>query len=250
MSTTISLNVKSIIFDHDETLANNGFKSDGSAFVWAVQEVQPELADVCNSLMKNNPDWRSWNRYEFFRRLLILAEVRNTSSFNYDELESDNEISRLATSFSKIVVEKTIENGLYDGVLETLRLLNKKGLRMCIVSGTTHSDILKITTKSGVVEYMSGVYGFGWSKNSQGEGLGKEDAYKDILAKDNIPPEYRVVVGDGISDKKLAEHIGCEFIGIPREHTNGWGPITNKSGIQECDDMLLIDSVTRLPQIL
>ena len=249
MVAEFKLNKKSIIFDHDETLADNGFKSDGSAFIWTVQKVWPELMDACYFLMEDNSDWRSWNRYEFFRRLLISAGVRNASSFN-NNIENDSDVLKLATPFSKIVVEKTIENGLYDGVLETLCLLSKKGLRMYIVSGTTHGDILEIAGKSGVAEYMSGVYGFGWSKNLQGEGLGKNDAYKDILNRDGVLPRYRIVVGDGVSDKRLAKYIGCDFIGIPRKHTNDWGPITNKSGIEKHGDIFLIDSVTRILHIL
>ncbi len=250
MFVKFKMDKKSIIFDHDETLANNNFKSNGDGFVWAIQDVQPDLISACYDFMDNNPDWRSWNRYEFFRRLLIFAGVRTVSSFNNVKLKNDRDIVRFTTSFSKIVVKKTIENGLYDGVLDTLRLLNDKGIYMYVVSGTSHNDILQITEKNGVAEYMSGVYGFGWSKNSKGDGLGKEDAYEDILLNDDISPEQRMVVGDGYSDQKLAAYIGCDFVGIPREHTNNWGPISSVNGIQANDDMVLVDSVTRLPKLL
>lgn len=250
MNALQQMTVKSIIFDYDETLADNSFKSTGEGYLWTVQAVSPDLADVCVRLMNENQDWRTWNRYEFFRRLLILGNLRQLGSFDEERLKEDADIARLAEAFSCIVVEKTIESGLYEGVIETLELLASSGISMYVVSGTAHADILEITTANGIQKIVQGVYGFGWSTDSTGIGLGKEEAYADIFSNDAIAPEYRMVVGDGFADRALAEYIGCRFVGLPRTYTNNWPEVNSDDGLSVYGDMVLIDSVARLKYLV
>ena len=60
---------------------------------------------------------------------------------------------------------------------------------------------------------MTGIYGASWSK---------EDAIRDVLARERLAPSDAIFVGDTVEDQKSATRAGVAFIG--RDSGKPFGP--------------------------
>lgn len=243
--------IRLVIFDQDETLVNNGFKSNGAAFLWALNG-DYELQSVFLDIMLTDPTWRNYNRFEMFRQILVRAgRWKDPEDASDESWKEHPDMLSLTDDFSKIVRRESIRCGLYPDVLEALSSLQASGIEMHVVSGAAHEDVVAIATALGSAEFMQGIYGFGW-RSLSGTGLDKEAAGEHILAgrPDLDVASQVVMVGDGASDVRLARHIECRFVGIPRAFTNTWEAVAHPSGIEFREDMVCINDVSRLPELL
>lgn len=131
--------------------------------------------------------------------------------------------------FGVSVREGVVRIGLFPDAKTVLSELHAEGYAMYVISMTTQRDLEYIAEQLDVAGYFRALYGVPGTK--------PEHAAK-IQALESA--EKYVVIGDGEGDKKLAEHLGVQFIGIANRW-NGWKPNS---------DFLVIDSVAKLHEHL
>lgn len=199
-----------LLFDWDGVIA------DSNDFKWTkawneVFENESQKKAVANRL--STPEGRGLGRFELIKQ--VLEETSPT-----DSLES--EINRYAKKFSQVTKAGVVRAGLFAGAKETLENLLEDGYCIYTISGTQEEDLKYIVEQLGIADLFCGIFGHPLDKFSQ---------FKKITAQESTASgKNYTVIGDGLSDMKLAEQINCKFIGISNKW-NGWSEDKNMKKI-------------------
>ena len=140
-------------------------------------------------------------------------------------------VNTYAEKYNNIVQSSILEQGLFAGVLETLKKLKAAG-NILFINSMTPTDVLQKTVASlGIAQFFEEMYG---------APTNKADNLRAIMERTGITHEGLVFIGDGDSDREAAKIVGCPFVGI-LSTWNGWHnkPFSLIAGLTELPDVLL-----------
>jgi len=139
-------------------------------------------------------------------------------------------VEACANEYNDIVQEGIVETGLFSGVYNTLKELTKN--HTLYLNSATPTIALKESVDAlAIGEFFADVCG---KPQSKAENL------KEIITREHADLDTVLFVGDGEADRKAAEEIGCQFVGIP----NKWNSWRDDSGFP------LIKDVAALPAFI
>jgi len=183
--------MKNVFFDFDGTLADtrrgiiNGYNYafDKIGLPRASEEmllmnIGPPLKEVLRNLAPDEPEER-------IDRLAVLYREYYSSDGLY-ELE------------------------FFDGIRDMLECVDRKDVRLRILSSKPTAFIENILNRYGYMKYFDGIDGvsLGYSNKS------KKERLKDRMTSEGLDPADCIVVGDREEDLNAARHCGAEFIGV------------------------------------
>ncbi|WP_298553460.1 HAD family hydrolase [uncultured Algibacter sp.] len=183
---------KAIIFDLDGTLVNS----------------IADIADAMNVVLaeRNYPiyDYKTYKTFvgSGVKSLVIKA----LPDMAHKQSEIDECLLNMMQVYSKNCTNKTMP---YDGILELLDTLNKKEIKLSVLSNKVDS-LTKKVSKALLPEYLSPVLGL------------KEEALKKpnpkvalhICKELNVNPEETIFVGDTNADIQTAINANMKAIGV------------------------------------
>lgn len=182
--------MKAIFLDFDGVIVQSlALKAD--AFAKLFEEFGTE---VVKKVLKHHLENGSITRYE--KICYYYSEFLNK------EL-TDDELNKIADSFSSIVLEKIIALPFVDGVIEFLEK-NHKDIALYIISATPQFELDIIVKKKGISKYFKGIYGTTGSKI---------DIFNKIIRENRYDKKNVIYVGDCLSDYDIAKETGITFIG-------------------------------------
>ena len=201
--------IKSIIFDWSGTLSNN---------IHAFKQ-------VCDVIFT-----------KFGRELISIEEIQ--ANFDIPYMKFWNKyIPELSKEEQNKLYEETIhkaDNALvYDGVLEVIQELNKKGIQLFVVSSDYKSKII-----SEAKEYKI----FHFFKEIIFEIHEKEHALLKLIKKHNLDINQTIYVGDTSGDIYAGKKAGLKTAGI------SWG-FQNKEKLAQAKPDFLIDDIKEIKKI-
>ena len=117
---------------------------------------------------------------------------------------------RIATSFYGEFRERTKEPLLFDGVEDLIKKLDKKGIKMAILSNSAKKYILTTLEQYKLKNYFSTILGAAEVRKVKPdpEGLLK------ILEIEKVKPKEALFIGDMISDTDAGKNAGIKTIAI------------------------------------
>lgn len=211
-----------ILWDWDGVIANsNSWKWEGGAWEQALYE-EKSLAEIMAGILEEDAE-KKLTRFDLVEKMLVLAKEKG--------IEPQHSSDEYTDAFGKALQEGYLTIGLFDGVKEVLRELHELGHRMYVISAASQEDLETTAPKLGIDKYFISLNGL----------PGKKIEHADkIRSKEGSDTSY-VVIGDGEGDRKLAEHIGCRFIGVVNEW-NSWG--------EEKQKFLTVSDIREIPKAL
>lgn len=204
---------KIIIWDFDGVIVDSiGYKYDD---IWAdVFEGEEDRRQSVLAYLKTE-EGKSVNRYG------LIAHALGVTGSD-EEIKAHPEVKKYAERYRGAAVNGVAKIGMFEGAAEVLKGLFDTGHPMYIVSGGgSDEDLKEVTKQLSIDQYFKGIFGFG-EIHMPLVSFGKWENYKRVskIEGANDPKQY-VVIGDGGSDYRLAQEIGCDFIAMPTEW-NKW----------------------------
>ena len=176
----------------------------------------------------NTPEGKKMNRYELMREALVHFGDKTLEGISREELADHPLMQEYGKRYAGGSVPGIVKTGLFPDSKRVLQELSDDDYPMYIISTSKHEDLQTITEALQVDHYFKLRLGFGWppfiERKSEGEagGYDKYESFKEVAAREGTEdPARYVVIGDGSSDHKLAQQIGCRFIALATRW-NGW----------------------------
>ena len=138
---------------------------------------------------------------------------------------SDEELNELCSTFSDLVLQKTLDAPWIAGVQDFLES-NYKDNDFFIISGIPQDELDFIVSKRGLKKYF---------KEVQGSPKSKVDSIKDIVSRYYYRPPQTLYIGDSLSDWVDAQLAGINFLGLTSEPKFPNGTKTIKDFTGELD---------------
>ena len=189
---------KLILFDFDGTIVDsNNIKELG------FQQVYENYGNNKKKLIidyhRKNTGLSRFKKFEYINRKFLKIE--------YNEKIGQN----LSNKFSNCVVNEIVKAPYIKGALEFLEK-NYENLAIYLFSATPLNELKVILNKKKIKSYFREIFGAPEDKNS---------IFLKIINKTGINKDNILIVGDSISDFKVAEKFGVDFIGVgnlPHNH--------------------------------
>ncbi len=143
-----------------------------------------------------------------------------------DQALDQQQLQKLGKQFSSLVLEGVIQAPYIQGALESLKLLQEKGVPAFVVSGTPHEEMQVIVQQRELTPYFTEVHGSPRSKT---------EIVKELLGRYQCTPEQCLFIGDALADYTAAVNTGTRFLGIK-----------SSSGAVSFPDGALVSPVVRL----
>lgn len=121
---------------------------------------------------------------------------------------TDSVEDMLAAEFSKITVQRVAACAFVKGALDFLKVMSER-LPLYVASAVPVADLKAIIDKKGITGYFTKVYGFPPTT--------KEEAIKDILARESIASGEVLYIGDSLEDLRVSRESGVVFIARQNE---------------------------------
>lgn len=102
------------------------------------------------------------------------------------------------------------ECSVYEGIPETLRLLQAGALRLFIATSKPRVFAVRILERFGLLPFLSAVYG----SELDGTNADKRCLVAHILKQESLDPESTVMVGDRGQDVRAAQANGMASVGV------------------------------------
>jgi phosphoglycolate phosphatase-like HAD superfamily hydrolase len=191
----------------------------------------PEYAKKAQEILRES-EGRHVSRRELLRQVLASDDA--------SAAPAPITIEEALQRYSKTSMEGVSRLGFFEGTREVLEDLHGLGFTMYVITGTLHDDIQHIARDLGVAHLFKALYGTRPSALKRKGAIKKYDAFEEIARDEGVnDPVAYIVIGDGASDKELAEQIGCKFIGVKNEW-NGWGDNESFSTINGISEILQV----------
>lgn len=184
---------KNIFFDFNGTIIND--------------------VDLCLNLLndilkKQNKPIVSMERYkEVFtfpiRDYYIAAGV----DFNIESYES------LAKWFIKEYQPASMKCGLYEGLVETLKLLKSKGYKLYILSASEQNNLFEQCQNYDIVQYFEAIIGI-----DNIHAASKVSRALDYMKENNLKGEDILFIGDTLHDLEVAEAMNASCMLVSCGH--------------------------------
>jgi HAD superfamily hydrolase (TIGR01549 family) len=117
---------------------------------------------------------------------------------------TDDELSRWAEEYSRLVLEKVINVDWIAGAEEFLNSAHGT-IPVFVISGTPENELREIVRKRKIVDYFQEILG---------SPVRKPAHIRNLLSDYNLTPERCVFVGDALTDYNAAAETELCFIGI------------------------------------
>ena len=189
--------IKAVIFDLDGTLVD--FTLDYKAL----------RAEVLQFLAKRGFPRSIFSMRESFFRTLEKAEIymKNNCVKEKDFQQIRKSVFSIANRYE---MEAARETSLVPGVLETLKALRRKGLKMALFTANDEKPTDCVLRRFRLKPFFDAVITRQSVKNIKPNPAHLEAVLKALKVK----PEEAVVVGDSVYDMKCAQGLGVTAIGI------------------------------------
>jgi len=215
------LTIKGIVMDMDGTITN--FNLD---YMGARRKALQEL-EIMNL--------RTPEMTETLSLYLILKKLK-------DELDPDT-FTSLRRKFYDLLEEMEVkaasEVTLYPGVVETLRKLRGRGLRIGLVTNNGRAGTQITFRRYELAGFFDAVVTRDDCEDMKPNGA----PVRKVLAEMDVPTDEAVLVGDGIMDIIAARAVGLQSVAVAT------GPFTSDRLLQAEPDYLL-GSVNDLPSLI
>lgn len=184
--------IKTIIFDLDGTLVNT------------INVTIPAFENVIKDLKEKNMIEYLPDKKEIMKYIGYPIDQIFTNLYDSNDKKLIEESVRLLDHYEEIIIENN-NNIFFDGVIEVLDYLSKKGYKMMVLSNC-NTTYLNSILKKGIEIYIDEPYCsemFDWQD--------KEEVMKKVIDLDK--KEEYVMVGDRKHDIKAAKCNGIKSIG-------------------------------------
>lgn len=190
--------IKVIVFDFDDTLVlSESLKKSTWFKIFKNKKQQDFLKEYLS-------------KYNFHRKLMLKNILVNFNKSGLLKSKVNQEI--LLKKYNQVIFKDVMKAKEAKDVEKILAKLSKK-YGLYVNSATTHEEMVKIIKAKKWGKYFKRVLG-------SPPGTKMNNAFK-IFKKEKVLPREVLVVGDGLSDKIIAEDFGFHFIGIATE-MNKW----------------------------
>lgn len=181
-----------VVFDFDGVLVDStGMKT--SVFQKVIQSYPKEHQEAFITYHKLHGGVSRWEKFEYFLRSILKIT---------DQKEIEENVKKMADSFTAILQEKIATLKLTNGSNELLEFLKKNNKRCYIASGAAEVEVKQIATLNNIQNYFKFILGS--PKN-------KSDNLKFL--KNNGEFQGRgLFIGDSFTDYKCAKEFGIDFI--------------------------------------
>ncbi|MBY8983128.1 MAG: HAD hydrolase-like protein [Candidatus Lokiarchaeota archaeon] len=149
---------------------------------------------------------------------------------------TDIKSEKLITAFRKYYKEKGLyQVELYPGVIQLLKILKENKMSLGVVTSKKKELAVKLLKNLQIYQYFDFVIG------ETHEIKSKTDLKIKNFFHERFPEHNYIIVGDHLSDRRLAEMLNCRFIGI----------LTGNHSKQELSEgssvpVLIVDNITKL----
>ena len=183
-------NFKSIIFDYDGVIAES-VEVKTEAFAEIYRRYGNNIVDKVVSHHEANGGVSRFEKFKFYHKQFLNVDL------------NEEELDKLTTLFSVLVLEKVIKSKYVDGVLDFIKS-NHKNYNFFISTGTPKYEIDNILQKKNISKYFVEVFGSPEKKDIH---------VKKILDKYTLLKDETIFIGDALSDRNAAKENGLKFIG-------------------------------------
>ncbi|HOJ67875.1 MAG TPA: HAD family hydrolase, partial [Candidatus Hydrogenedentes bacterium] len=115
--------------------------------------------------------------------------------------------------------EKTVDDFRVSGVTRFLELLQTRGVKMYVFSGTDRDDVRHEAGVVGVADYFEEIWGALPSK----EEYSKEKVIREIMAAHQLSGPQVLAVGDGPVELRNIKEAGGIALGVASDEKRGYG---------------------------
>ncbi|MFO7882808.1 MAG: PfkB family carbohydrate kinase [Kosmotogaceae bacterium] len=142
-----------------------------------------------------------------------------------EEIKTAKEYKKIYTEHLKKIVKARMMKGdktkyLLLASLELIKLLNRKGIKIFLASGTDIDDVIEESKYLGVHDYINeGIYGAldSYQKYS------KKKVIEKLLKEKDLKSGEFVVIGDGPVEISVGKKAGAFTIGVASDEKKGFG---------------------------
>jgi len=99
---------------------------------------------------------------------------------------------------------------LYDGVLDTLQVLEDRGFVLAVASSRHLKSLVSLSEMLGIKDFFSEIYGVDCARNPKPA----PDTVLGLLKALDLKAEDTIVVGDTIFDLQMGHAAGCRACGV------------------------------------
>lgn len=198
--------IKVLVFDFDGVIA------DSNKVKWgAYYRLFPSSKKTRKII--SQIDRLNGTRYEIIRK--ILKALQEAGEIEFRDIE--REMAERAKQYGEIVEKAILQDEGIPGAFKSLWELIDN-YRLYLNSGTPQEPFCKVVNKlieSKKIPPLNGI--FGRPSKIKEEITAKQQNLLAIIKKENVTPKEVIFVGDSEIDRKVAENIGCLFIGVENE---------------------------------
>lgn len=213
-------NIKFLMLDFDGTTAN----TTPSIIYCAAKVCEAEGYIIDRELLARNTGYTTEQAF-----ILLTGS------------EEPELIDRLTKAYNATYASEGVEMiSLFDGVVETMERLHKKGIKFAITSNNISPIISKMAERLGMAPYLDNIVCLDNVEN----GKPMPDIAIESMRRAGCTPEESVVVGDSIFDMGMGINAGCRCIGVTygsndRQKLLGGGANWIVDSFREIEDIVL-----------
>ncbi len=124
-----------------------------------------------------------------------------------------DKFSDLALIYNEKYMKRSIECKLYSEVIDTLKLLKDKNVKLIVLSATEQNNLEKQLKYYEIYDYFDNVLGL-----NNYEGASKIDRGIEFMSINNISKNDIILIGDSIHDFEVASSLGCDSLLYSKGH--------------------------------
>ena len=188
--------IKNILWDFDGVILDS-MKIKGDGFVELFSKYENNKVKLLEEYHYANGGLSRFEKIRYFFVEIIKKDV------------SQNEIDKLAYSFSKIIEKKIYNKTAL--INESLFFIKNKYklFNFHIVSGSEHHELLKLCNYFKLSDYFISILG---------SPIKKEFLVKRVLEDYNYKKNETILIGDSFNDLDAAKSNNIKFYGYNNEH--------------------------------
>ncbi|MDK2850079.1 MAG: phosphoglycolate phosphatase [Candidatus Woesearchaeota archaeon] len=178
--------IKAVLFDFDGVIADS--------LDYAFENLNRILKKFKVKEIKDIKEFRSMKN----KTIMDFFKKYNPSIFK----------KLLVLIYSFKVFSKNFDPDLKYGIKSLVKELNKKGIKLIIISNNFKSVIKKVLKKHDILKYFNEINGSSLFHH-------KDERIRNILKKHKLKPNECVFITDGVDDIEYAQRIkGLKIIGV------------------------------------
>ncbi|MDA3791641.1 MAG: HAD-IA family hydrolase [Desulfobacula sp.] len=150
-----------------------------------------------------------------------------------DVCMTDELMAELCDSFNKRVFHRVLDAPFIDGVLETLRSLQKHNIPCFVASGTPSNELHNIVEERGLFHFF---------QEAHGSPRTKQEIVQDICLRHGLNPKRCLFIGDALTDFDAARSLSMAFLGVTARNN----PFPKGTSVVSIPDFSALQNASRL----